>query len=147
MQASVATKCSHFGMTERRRGRQRRQNLATIKDYTRKIAEALHVCGLMNMQYAIEDGKVFVLEANPRASRTMPLVSKVCNTPVSRRRLVLTSRRRREWSVSGTVCKCSPRNSPDARCQARRPEAQGQEVAETHAPRSCASKLARDARL
>ena len=96
MQASVATKCSHFGMTERRRGRQRRQNLATIKDYTRKIAEALHVCGLMNMQYAIEDGKVFVLEANPRASRTVPLVSKVCNTPVSRRRLVLTSRRRRE---------------------------------------------------
>ena len=71
-------------------------NLETIKDYTKKIAEALHVCGLMNMQYAIEDGKVFVLEANPRASRTVPLVSKVCNTPVSRRRLVLTSRRRRE---------------------------------------------------
>ncbi|NCC45075.1 MAG: carbamoyl phosphate synthase large subunit, partial [Clostridia bacterium] len=37
------------------------------------------VCGLMNMQYAIEDGKVYVLEANPRASRTVPLVSKVCN--------------------------------------------------------------------
>ena len=35
--------------------------------------------GLMNMQYAIENGKVFVLEANPRASRTVPLVSKVCN--------------------------------------------------------------------
>ena len=35
--------------------------------------------GLMNMQYAIEDGKVYVLEANPRASRTVPLVSKVCN--------------------------------------------------------------------
>ncbi|MDD5943899.1 MAG: hypothetical protein PUC83_14750 [Fibrobacter sp.] len=40
---SVATKCSHFGMTERSRGRRRRQNLATIKDYTHKIAEALHV--------------------------------------------------------------------------------------------------------
>ena len=52
--------------------------LATIKDYTRKIAEAMHVVGLMNMQYAIENGKVFVLEANPRASRTVPLVSKVC---------------------------------------------------------------------
>ncbi len=59
-------------------------NLKTIKDYTRKIAEALHVCGLMNMQYAIEDGKVFVLEANPRASRTVPLVSKVCNTQMAR---------------------------------------------------------------
>ena len=53
-------------------------NLRTIKEYTRKIAEEMHVVGLMNMQYAIEDGKVFVLEANPRASRTVPLVSKVC---------------------------------------------------------------------
>ena len=54
------------------------ENLETIKEYTRKIAEEMHVVGLMNMQYAIEDGKVFVLEANPRASRTVPLVSKVC---------------------------------------------------------------------
>ena len=55
------------------------ENLATIKEYTRKIAEEMHVKGLMNMQYAIENGKVYVLEANPRASRTVPLVSKVCN--------------------------------------------------------------------
>ncbi len=55
------------------------ENLRTIKEYTRKIAEEMHVRGLMNMQYAIEDGKVYVLEANPRASRTVPLVSKVCN--------------------------------------------------------------------
>ena len=54
------------------------ENVATIKDYTRRIAEEMHVEGLMNMQYAIENGKVFVLEANPRASRTVPLVSKVC---------------------------------------------------------------------
>ncbi len=54
------------------------ENLATIKEYTRKIAEEMHVVGLMNMQYAIEDGVVYVLEANPRASRTVPLVSKVC---------------------------------------------------------------------
>ena len=54
------------------------ENLETIKEYTRKIAEEMHVVGLMNMQYAIEDGKVFVIEANPRASRTVPLVSKVC---------------------------------------------------------------------
>ncbi len=52
--------------------------IETIKDYTIRIAEEMHVVGLMNMQYAIEDGKVFVLEANPRASRTVPLVSKVC---------------------------------------------------------------------
>ena len=54
------------------------KNLATIKEYTRKIAEEMHVVGLMNMQYAIEDDVVYVLEANPRASRTVPLVSKVC---------------------------------------------------------------------
>ena len=55
-----------------------KDNLETIKEYTRKIAEEMHVVGLMNMQYAIENGKVYVLEANPRASRTVPLVSKVC---------------------------------------------------------------------
>ncbi|MEG0896806.1 MAG: carbamoyl-phosphate synthase large subunit [Ruthenibacterium sp.] len=54
--------------------------LATIRDYTSKIAVGLQVKGLMNMQYAIEKGIVYVLEANPRASRTAPLVSKVCNT-------------------------------------------------------------------
>ncbi len=54
------------------------EQIATIKDYTKRIAKEMHVVGLMNMQYAIEDGKVYVLEANPRASRTVPLVSKVC---------------------------------------------------------------------
>ncbi len=49
-----------------------------IKDYTRRIAEEMHVKGLMNMQYAIENDRVYVIEANPRASRTVPLVSKVC---------------------------------------------------------------------
>lgn len=61
-----------------------KDNLATIKEYTKKIAESLHVCGLMNMQYAIENGKVYVIEANPRASRTVPLVSKVCDTQMAR---------------------------------------------------------------
>ena len=55
------------------------KNVEIIKEYTRKIAEEMHVRGLMNMQYAIENDKVYVLEANPRASRTVPLVSKVCN--------------------------------------------------------------------
>lgn len=55
------------------------ENVKTIKEYTKKIAEEMHVRGLMNMQYAIEKGRVYVLEANPRASRTVPLVSKVCN--------------------------------------------------------------------
>ena len=55
------------------------ENVKTIKEYTRKIAEEMGVKGLMNMQYAIENDTVYVLEANPRASRTVPLVSKVCN--------------------------------------------------------------------
>ncbi len=54
------------------------KNLETIKNYTMKIATEMNVRGLMNMQYAIEDDVVYVLEANPRASRTVPLVSKVC---------------------------------------------------------------------
>lgn len=53
-------------------------SLATIKDYTKRMAVELGVKGLLNIQFAIEDGKVFVIEANPRASRTVPLVSKVC---------------------------------------------------------------------
>ncbi len=55
------------------------RHLQTIKEYTMKIAKEMNVRGLMNMQYAIADNKVYVLEANPRASRTVPLVSKVCN--------------------------------------------------------------------
>ena len=55
------------------------EQIATIKDYTKRIAQEMNVVGLMNMQYAIEDGIVYVLEANPRASRTVPLVSKVCD--------------------------------------------------------------------
>lgn len=60
------------------------KNVALIKEYTAKIAKELGVCGLMNMQYAIEDDVVYVLEANPRASRTVPLVSKVCNIQMVR---------------------------------------------------------------
>ncbi|MDD6799965.1 MAG: carbamoyl-phosphate synthase large subunit, partial [Firmicutes bacterium] len=56
----------------------------TISRYTELIASNLGVCGLMNIQYAIADGKVYVLEANPRASRTVPLVSKICNIQMAK---------------------------------------------------------------
>ena len=59
-------------------------HVATINDYTRRIALELGVVGLMNMQYAIANDTVYVLEANPRASRTVPLVSKVCNIQMAR---------------------------------------------------------------
>jgi carbamoyl-phosphate synthase large subunit len=60
------------------------KHLKTIIEYTKRIARELHVVGLMNMQYAIAKDTVYVLEANPRASRTVPLVSKVCNISMAR---------------------------------------------------------------
>ncbi|WP_086975891.1 carbamoyl-phosphate synthase large subunit [Archaeoglobus fulgidus] len=56
----------------------------TIVDYTRKLALALNVVGLINIQYAVKDGKVYVLEANPRASRTVPFVSKATGIPLAK---------------------------------------------------------------
>jgi len=60
------------------------EHLKTIEDYTTKIAKELKVVGLINIQYAIYDDKVYILEANPRASRTVPLVSKVTGVPIAR---------------------------------------------------------------
>jgi carbamoyl-phosphate synthase large subunit len=60
------------------------RHLDTIYEYTRKIAVELNVVGLMNIQYAIANDMVYILEANPRASRTVPLVSKVCNISMAR---------------------------------------------------------------
>ncbi|MHC4708396.1 MAG: carbamoyl-phosphate synthase large subunit, partial [Planctomycetota bacterium] len=60
------------------------KHIDTINEYTRKIATELNVVGLMNMQYAIANDTVYVLEANPRASRTVPLVSKVCGLSMAR---------------------------------------------------------------
>ena len=58
--------------------------IKTIEDYTRRIAIEMKVVGLMNIQYAIYKDVVYILEANPRASRTVPLVSKICNIPMAR---------------------------------------------------------------
>ena len=60
------------------------RHIDTINDYTKKIAVAFGVVGLMNIQYAIANDIVYILEANPRASRTVPLVSKVCNISMAR---------------------------------------------------------------
>ena len=60
------------------------KHIDTISEYTRKIAMELNVVGLMNIQYAIHNDVVHILEANPRASRTVPLVSKVCNVSMAR---------------------------------------------------------------
>lgn len=60
------------------------ETLSTIVDYTRKMALELNVVGLINIQYAVKDGKVYVLEANPRASRTVPFVSKATGIPLAK---------------------------------------------------------------
>ena len=62
----------------------KKRHLKTIEEYTDKIAKELKVVGLINIQYAICDDKVYILEANPRASRTVPLVSKVTGIPIAR---------------------------------------------------------------
>ncbi len=60
------------------------KHIETIYEYTKRIAVKLNVVGLMNIQYAIANDMVYILEANPRASRTVPLVSKVCNISMAR---------------------------------------------------------------
>ena len=60
------------------------ETLATIADYTVRLAKALHVVGLMNVQYAIHQDKVYVIEVNPRASRTVPYVSKATGVPLAK---------------------------------------------------------------
>jgi carbamoyl-phosphate synthase large subunit len=60
------------------------RHLATIRDYTRRVARALKVIGLMNVQYAIKDDVVYVLEVNPRASRTVPYLSKAAGVSLAK---------------------------------------------------------------
>ena len=60
----------------------RARQLKTIEEYTAKLARALNVIGLMNVQYAMKNGDVYVLEVNPRASRTVPFVSKATGVPL-----------------------------------------------------------------
>ncbi len=60
------------------------EHLETMRHYTRELARALTVCGLMNIQFAIKDDRVYVLEVNPRASRTVPFVSKATGVPLAR---------------------------------------------------------------
>jgi carbamoyl-phosphate synthase large subunit len=60
------------------------RHLGTIRDYTRRIARALKVVGLMNIQYAIKDDTVYVLEVNPRSSRTVPYISKATGVPLAK---------------------------------------------------------------
>ena len=58
--------------------------VATISEYTERLADALDVRGLLNVQYAVKDGQVLVIEANPRASRTVPFVSKATGVPLAK---------------------------------------------------------------
>jgi carbamoyl-phosphate synthase large subunit len=60
------------------------EHLETIKHYTKLLANALKVKGLMNIQFAIKDDRVYVLEVNPRASRTVPFVAKATGIPIAK---------------------------------------------------------------
>jgi len=86
------------------------RHLNTIVEYTKKIAQELNVIGLMNMQYAIADDRVYVLEANPRASRTVPLVSKVCNIQMARlaTEIMMAAAQGKKYSVNSLAAKKIP---------------------------------------
>src|SRR5262249_31592523 len=60
------------------------ETIARIEEQTKKLALALEVGGLMNVQYALKDGELYVLEVNPRASRTVPFVAKVIGAPIAK---------------------------------------------------------------
>jgi carbamoyl-phosphate synthase large subunit len=60
------------------------ETIAVLTDYSRRIADALGVIGLLNVQYAVKSGQVFVIEANPRASRTVPFVAKATGVPLAK---------------------------------------------------------------
>jgi carbamoyl-phosphate synthase large subunit len=87
-----------------------KRHIETIVQYTKRIAGELNVVGLMNMQYAIANDKVYVLEANPRASRTVPLVSKVCNVSMARiaTEIMLAVETGKSYPVSRLVVKKIP---------------------------------------
>jgi len=76
------------------------EHIETMRHYTRKMALALNVRGLMNVQFAIKDDRVYVLEVNPRASRTVPFVSKATGVPIARiAALVMAGRRLRDFAL------------------------------------------------
>jgi carbamoyl-phosphate synthase large subunit len=76
------------------------EHIETMRHYTRKMAQALSVRGLMNVQFAIKDDRVFVLEVNPRASRTVPFVSKATGVPIARiAALVMAGRKLKEFNL------------------------------------------------
>ncbi|HET6850928.1 MAG TPA: carbamoyl-phosphate synthase large subunit, partial [Pyrinomonadaceae bacterium] len=76
------------------------EHLETMRHYTRKLAKALSVTGLMNIQFAIKNHRVYVLEVNPRASRTVPFVSKATGVPIARiAALVMAGRKLQEFEL------------------------------------------------
>ncbi|MGA7794312.1 MAG: carbamoyl-phosphate synthase large subunit [Candidatus Acidiferrales bacterium] len=78
--------------------------LARIRDYTKRLAKALQVVGLMNVQYAIQRDTVYVLEVNPRASRTVPFVSKATGVPLAKiAARLMAGRKLREMNLPVTV--------------------------------------------
>ena len=76
------------------------EHLETMRHYTRRLANALSVVGLMNIQFAIKDDRVYVLEVNPRASRTVPFVSKATGVPLARiGALVMAGRKLKDFDL------------------------------------------------
>src|SRR5207245_9995084 len=87
------------------------RDVATIEEYTVKLALALKVVGLMNVQYAIKDGTVYVIEVNPRASRTVPFVAKATGVPLPKIAVgLMTGKKLRDFTylTGGLYSGCLP---------------------------------------
>ncbi len=78
----------------------------TMVDYTGRFARELHVNGLVNVQYAVSNGKVYVIEVNPRSSRTVPYISKVTGVPMVD--LACAAAWARSWQIWATAPVCTP---------------------------------------
>jgi carbamoyl-phosphate synthase large subunit len=80
------------------------EHLETMRHYARRLADALSVSGLMNIQFAIKDDRVYVLEVNPRASRTVPFVSKATGVPIARiAALVMSGQKLKDFNLPGEL--------------------------------------------
>src|SRR5262249_59518968 len=80
------------------------KDLATLRHYTEALAKGLNVYGLMNIQFAVREGIIYILEANPRASRTVPFVSKATGVPLAKLAAkLMVGRKLREFNLEGEL--------------------------------------------
>jgi carbamoyl-phosphate synthase large subunit len=84
------------------------KDLSTLRQYTESLAKGLNVCGLMNIQFAVREGIIYILEANPRASRTVPFVSKATGVPMAKLAAKVMAGRKLKDLISADLLRDGP---------------------------------------